>query len=65
MVSFAGDLVSFAGGADSDESDFDPLQLVRAIAAKETLIKPRSSVKGGLNLIHDTATRDDSASLPL
>jgi len=32
---------------------------------KETLIKPRSSLQGGLNLIHKTAARDDSASLPL
>ncbi len=34
MVSFAGDLVSSAGGAESDESDSEPLQLVRAIATK-------------------------------
>ena len=32
---------------------------------EETLIKPRSSLQGGLNLIHETAARDDSASLPL
>ena len=32
---------------------------------RETLIKPRSSLQGGLNLIHETAARDDSASLPL
>jgi hypothetical protein len=31
---------------------------------EETLIKPRSSLQGGLNLIHETAARDDSASLP-
>ena len=34
-------------------------------ALKETLIKSRSSLQGGLNLIHETAARDDSASLPL
>ena len=38
---------------------------VRLTLAKETLIKPRSSLQGGLNLIHETAARDDSASLPL
>ena len=32
---------------------------------RETLIKPRSSLQGGLSLIHETAARDDSASLPL
>jgi hypothetical protein len=32
---------------------------------EETLIKSRSSLQGGLNLIHETAARDDSASLPL
>ncbi len=33
--------------------------------SEETLIKPRSSLQGGLNLIHETAAHDDSASLPL
>ena len=32
---------------------------------KETLIKPRTSLQGSLNLIHETAGRDDSASPPL
>ena len=34
MVSFAGDLVSFAGDAGSDGLDSEALQLVRAIATK-------------------------------
>jgi IS5 family transposase len=33
--------------------------------ARETLIKTHPSLQGGLILIHETATRDDSASLPL
>ncbi len=32
LHAFAIEIVSSAGGADSDESDFEPLQLVRAIA---------------------------------
>jgi hypothetical protein len=31
---------------------------------KETLIKTHPSLQGGLILIHETAARDDSASLP-
>jgi hypothetical protein len=31
---------------------------------QETLIKPHSSPQGGLNLIHENAGLDDSASLP-
>jgi hypothetical protein len=31
---------------------------------RETLIKPHSSPQGGLNLIHENAGLDDSASLP-
>jgi hypothetical protein len=33
--------------------------------SRETLIKTHSSPQGGLNLIHETAGLDDSASLPL
>ena len=36
-----------------------------AARVKETLIKTHSSPQGGLNLIHETAGLDDSASLPL
>jgi hypothetical protein len=32
---------------------------------KETLIKTHPSLQGDLNLIHETAASDDSASLPL
>jgi hypothetical protein len=40
-------------------------QILSSEIPKETLSKSRSSLQGGLNLIHETAARDDSASLPL
>jgi hypothetical protein len=54
---------------DDDDLD-DPgadagIQISIEDFVKETLIKPRSSVQGGLSLVYETSTRDDSASLAL
>ena len=47
------------------EQHYCHLQLQASRASKVALIKPRSSVQGGLSLVYETSTRDDSASLAL
>jgi hypothetical protein len=39
-------------------------QDLKGTTSRETLIKTHPSLQGGLILIHETAARDDSASLP-